>query len=158
VDGDSTRIKGSSLCLTSNMVRSESAFAAGWRQRTQRLQKEAHVFYFLFKHPGTPWYAKSVAALAAGYVLSPIQLIPNFIPVIGSVDDLAVLFVGIKLLQKITPVEVLSQCRQRADAAEALRIEEKRWMASAVAPIVIATVWVLAAITASALMAAYIYH
>ncbi len=158
MDGDTARIKHSSLCLTCNMVRSESPFAASWRQRTQRLQKEAHVFYFLFKHRRTPWYAKLVAALAAGYVLSPIQLIPNFIPVIGSVDDLAVLFVGMKLLQKITPAEVVSQCRQHADAAEILRIEENRWMASAVAPIVIATVWVLAAITASALMAAYIYH
>jgi len=158
VDGDTARLKRPSLYLTSNMERSQSVFMASWRQRTQRLQKEAHVFYFLFKHPGTPWYAKSVAALAAGYVLSPIQLIPNFIPVIGSVDDLVVLFVGIKLLQKITPVEVLSQCRQRADAAEIVRIEEHRWMASPVAPIVIATVWVLAAITASALMAAYIYH
>ena len=158
MDGDTARIKPSSLCPTSNTERSESVFMASWRQRTRRLQKEAHVFYFLFKHPRTPWYAKAVAALAAGYVLSPIQLIPNFIPVIGSVDDLAVLLVGMKVLQKITPEEVLTECRQRADAAETLRIEENSWMASAVAPIVIATVWILAAITASALMAAYVYH
>ena len=157
MDGHTTLMKISSLCLNSNMVRSESAIEASWRQKAQRLQKEAHVFYFVFKHPRTRWYAKSVAAFAAGYVLSPIQLIPNFIPVIGSLDDLAVLFLGAKLLQRMTPAEVLSECRERADAAETLR-KENRWTASAIAPIVIATVWILAAITASALMAVYVYH
>jgi uncharacterized membrane protein YkvA (DUF1232 family) len=158
VDGDTARPKSCDLYLTSNMVRSECATETSWRRKAQRLQKEAHVFYFVFKHPRTRWYAKLVAAFAAGYVLSPIQLIPNFIPVIGSLDDLAVLFLGAKLLQRMTPAEVLSECRQRADAAETLRIEENRWTASAMAPIVMATIWILAAITASALMAAYVYH
>lgn len=158
MDGHTARIKTCSLFLTSNMERSGSAFTASWRQRTERLRKEAHVFYFLLKHPSTPWYAKAVAALAAGYVLSPIQLIPNFIPVIGTLDDLLVLFIGIKLVQKITPADVLTECRELADAAETRRNEENRWASSVVAPVVIATMWILAAITASALMAAYIYH
>jgi uncharacterized membrane protein YkvA (DUF1232 family) len=91
-------------------------------------------------------------------VLSPIQLIPNFIPVIGTLDDVLVLFLGIKLLQRITPPDVLTECRELADAAETLRKEEARWASSVVAPIVIGTAWFLAAIVASALLAAYIRH
>ena len=140
------------------MMQSESAFTASWRLRAQRLQKEAHVLYFVFKHPRTRWYARLIAACSAGYVLSPIQLIPNFIPVIGTLDDFLVLFLGVKLLRWITPVDVLNECRELADTAETLRIEEKRWMASGFALIVIAAAWILAAITASALMAAYIFH
>lgn len=129
-----------------------------WTQRAQTLRKEAHVFYLLFKHRRTRWYARLVAACAAGYVLSPIQLIPNFIPVIGTLDDVLVLFLGIKLLQRITPPDVLTECRELADAAETLRKEEARWASSVVAPIVIGTAWFLAAIVASALLAAYIRH
>jgi len=102
-------MKNSSLSLATEMVRSEPAFAVRWKRRAQQLQKEAHVFYFVFKHPRTRWYARLVAACAAGYVFSPIQLIPNFIPVIGCLDDVLVLVVGAKLLQKITPVDVLAE-------------------------------------------------
>jgi uncharacterized membrane protein YkvA (DUF1232 family) len=157
-DGDVVRTKNSTLWLAPKMTRSESAFAANWRRRAQQLQKEAHVFYFVVKHRRSRWYARMVAACAAGYVLSPIQLIPNFIPVIGTLDDFVVLFVAVKLLQKLTPADVLAECRQLADAAETRRKENIGWRASVLAPIVVAAVWVLAAITATALMAAYIYH
>ena len=158
VDGEIVRSKNSTLWLAPNMAQSESALAANWRRRAQRLQKEAHVFYFVLKHRRSRWYARMVAACAAGYVLSPIQLIPNFIPVIGTLDDLVILFVAVKLLRKITPADVLAECRQLADVAETRRKEENGWKASVLSPIVVATVWILAAITASALMAAYIYH
>jgi len=151
-------MKNSSLSLATEMVRSEPAFAVRWKRRAQQLQKEAHVFYFVFKHPRTRWYARLVAACAAGYVFSPVQLIPNFIPVIGCLDDVLVLVVGAKLLQKITPVDVLAECREQADAAEVRRNEEVRWVTAVAAPLAIATVWFLAAIVASALMAAYVYH
>jgi uncharacterized membrane protein YkvA (DUF1232 family) len=140
------------------MAASETVFAGTWTERVHRFQKEAHVFYLVFKHPRTPWYARLVAACAAGYVFSPIQLIPNFIPVIGSLDDILVLFVGSRVLQKITPDDVLLECRELAEAAEMRRKEKTTGAASVVAPIVLATVWILAAITASALMATYIYR
>jgi uncharacterized membrane protein YkvA (DUF1232 family) len=129
-----------------------------FKARAQRLQKEAHVFYFVFKHPRTRWYARLVAACTAGYVFSPIQLIPNFIPVIGCMDDVLVLFLGLKLLRRITPADVLSECHELADAAETRRKEETRWAATVATPIAIVTVWFLAAIVASALMAAYVRH
>jgi uncharacterized membrane protein YkvA (DUF1232 family) len=140
------------------MLRPQPAFAVNWRRQVQRLQKEAHVFYFVFKHRRTRWYARLVAACTAGYLLSPVQLIPNFIPVIGCLDDVLVLFVGVKLLQRITPADVLTQCRELADAAEVRRNEEIRSTLAVVASVVIVAVWILAAVTASALMAAYISH
>jgi uncharacterized membrane protein YkvA (DUF1232 family) len=151
-------MKASSLDLAPDMIRSKPSFATSWRRRAQQLQKESHVFYFVFKHPRTRWYTRMIAACAAGYVFSPVQLIPNFIPVIGCLDDVVVLVVGAKLLQKFTPADVLAECRELADAAETRRNEEVRWVAAVAAPFAIATVWFLAAIVASALMAAYIYH
>lgn len=124
----------------------------------QRLQREAHVFYLIFKHPRTPWYARVVAACIAGYVFSPIQVIPNFIPVIGSLDDILVLYVGSMVLQKITPADVLVECRELADAAQMRRKAKTTGAASVVVPVVVVTVWILAAITVSALMATYIYR
>ena len=99
-------------------VRSELASATNWRQQAQQVQTQAHVFYLAFKHPRTPWYARLVAVCTAGYLFSPIQLIPSFVPVIGFLDDFLVLFLGVKLLQKITPPDVLAECRQHADDAE----------------------------------------
>ena len=129
-----------------------------WRQRTQRLQKEAHVFYFAFKHPRTPWYAKFVAACTAGYPLSPIQLIPSFVPIIGFLDDFLVLFLGAKLLQRIIPADVLAECRQSADAAEKRRNGKITSSGRTIATLAIATVWVLLAVAVSGLIAAYISH
>jgi uncharacterized membrane protein YkvA (DUF1232 family) len=105
-----------------------------------------------------PWYARFVAACIAGYLFSPIQLIPSFIPVIGFLDDFLVMFLGVKLLQKITPSDVLAECRELAEQAEVRRKEEIRSPATVVAAVVIATLWLLAAVAASALLAAYIRH
>ena len=126
-----------------------------WWRQAQRVQKQAHVFYFVFKHPRNPWYAKMIAACTAGYLLSPVQLIPSFIPGIGFLDDLLVLFLGVKLLKKITSEEVLRDCRKLADAAEAQRKEEIRSGAALVVPLAIAIVWVLSAITASLLIVSH---
>jgi uncharacterized membrane protein YkvA (DUF1232 family) len=158
VDTDSVRSKTLNLFLTPKMAASEPIFAATWMQRVYRLQKGAHVFYLVFKHRRTPWYARLVAACTAGYLFSPIQLIPNFIPVIGSLDDMLVLFVGSRLLQKITPADVLIECRELAEAAELRRKAKTTGAASVVVPMVIVTVWILEAITVSALMATYIYR
>jgi uncharacterized membrane protein YkvA (DUF1232 family) len=127
-----------------------------WKEKAQRLQKEVHVFYFACKHPQVRWYAKLVAACSAGYLFSPVQLIPNYIPVIGFSDDFLVLFVGAKVLQRIIPPEVLIECRGLADAAEMRRKEEIRSTPAVVAFVIIAGVWLLAAVVAGMLMARYI--
>jgi uncharacterized membrane protein YkvA (DUF1232 family) len=157
VDGNSVRTQELAVC-TPSMVQSKTALSVKWKRRAQQLQKEAQVFYFVFKHPRTPWYAKLVAICAAGYVFSPVQLIPNFIPVIGCLDDVLVVFLGAKLLKRLTPADVLTACRELADAAEARRSQEIRSRAAVVASVAIVIVWFLAAIAASLLMAAYIHH
>lgn len=160
MDGDivnSTEI--SALCLPgaeSNLERRDPPVSMSWQEQAQRVQREAHVFYFVFKHPRTHWYARLVAVCTAGYLFSPIQLIPSFIPVIGFLDDLLVLFLGVKLLQRITPPDVLAQCRELAKVAEMRRKEEIRSSAAVVASVTIVTLWLFAAVTASALVAAYI--
>src|ERR1700704_4468666 len=128
-----------------------------WNQHVRQLQKEAYVFYLVFKHPRTPWYARLVAACSAAYLFSPIQLIPSFIPVIGFMDDVLVLFLGAKLLYRITPPDVLKECRERAEAVATQRKEEIGRRSAAVASVVITTLWLLAA-AASALMVAYVIH
>jgi uncharacterized membrane protein YkvA (DUF1232 family) len=97
-----------------------------WKQQAQRMHTEAQTFYFAFKHPRVHWYAKLVAACIAGYLLSPIQLIPTFIPMIGLLDDLLVLFLGVKLLQRIIPPDILIECRELANEAEMQRKDEVR--------------------------------
>ena len=127
-----------------------------WRQQAQRAHREAQVFYFAFKHPRVPWYAKLVAACSAGYLFSPIQLIPNFIPVIGFLDDFLVLFLGAKVIRRIIPPEVLTECREMAAAAEMRRKDEIRSPATVVAMGVIIAVWLLVTITASKLIGTHI--
>ena len=137
-------------------VRRELAFIMRWRQQAQRLHREAFVFYFAFKHPRMTWRAKLVAVCTAGYLFNPVQLIPNFIPVIGCLDDLLVVFLAVKLLRRITPPEVLSECRELAEAAEVQKTREIRSKSGIAASIVVVALWLLVGIGASALIAAYI--
>jgi uncharacterized membrane protein YkvA (DUF1232 family) len=154
-----TKLSGQCLpTSTSEEVQPEPAAAPNWKRRAQGLRQEAYVFYFVLKHPRTRWYAKLVAACTAAYLFSPIQLIPSFIPVIGILDDLLVVFVGVKLLQRITPADVLTECRGLANAAEVRKKEQMRSAAALVAFVAIATVWLLVALFTSALIAAYIRH
>lgn len=127
-----------------------------WRQARQ-LKSEAHVYYCAFKHPRMPWHARMVAACTAGYLLSPVQLIPSFIPVIGFLDDLLVLFLGAKLLHKITPTGVLVECREFVKAADEQSKKETRSVPAVVSLFTISAIWLIAAITATALIAAHFH-
>jgi uncharacterized membrane protein YkvA (DUF1232 family) len=137
-------------------IHREPTIGMNWRNQAQRVHREAQVYYFAFKHPRVPWYAKLLAACSAGYLFSPIQVIPSYIPVIGFLDDFAVLFLGAKILQRIIPRDVFTECRELADAAELRRKEEIRSTPAVVAFVVIAAVWLLAAVGASLLVARYI--
>ena len=110
------------------------------------------------KHPNTPWYAKLVAACTAGYLFSPVQIIPNYIPVIGMLDDVLIVFLAVKLIQRITPADVLTECRQLADAAELRRNEKVRSTAAVIASVVVTILWLLVGIAASVFMARYFRH
>ena len=72
------------------------------------------VLKLVLNHPSTPLSAKAICVCALGYLLSPIQVIPTFIPVIGQLDDLAVVLAGIALVRKLTPADILKECEDRA--------------------------------------------
>jgi uncharacterized membrane protein YkvA (DUF1232 family) len=138
--------------------RAEPATLMRWREDAHRLKKEAHALYFVFKHPNTHWSVRLVAGCTAAYVFSPVQIIPNYIPVIGVMDDVLVVFLGVKLLRRIAPDQVLAECRSLADAAEILGRKRIRSAGALAAYITIATVWLVVAVIAAVLMALYVRH
>lgn len=93
-----------------------------YRQSVARLQtwaralkRDVVALWLAMKHPDTPWYARALAAAITAYALSPIDLIPDFIPVLGYVDDLIIVPAGVWLLIKIMPEHVLIECRAESD-------------------------------------------
>jgi len=132
-------------------------FTRNWRQQTERLQKDALIFYFVFKHPRTRWYVRWVAACSVAYLFSPVQLIPSFIPVIGFLDDFLVLFTGAKIVRRFTPPDLLRECCELAHAAEIRRNEDIR-SGVASSTVFVTAVWLVAAVVGSALVAAYFYR
>jgi uncharacterized membrane protein YkvA (DUF1232 family) len=87
------------------------------RHWARRLSRDGHAVYLAARDPRVPWYAKCLALAVAGYALSPIDLIPDFIPVIGYLDDLIIVPLGIRLVVLLIPDDVMAECRARADAA-----------------------------------------
>src|SRR6185369_15856266 len=111
---------------------------ADWKRGARRLQVEIYVAYLVFRHPQAPWYSKLLAALALGYVMSPVQLIPSFIPLIGLIDDLLVLVGAIKLMHKLTPRSAMAQCRGKAESVSLQVVSRLRGLAIVVAGVLLA--------------------
>jgi uncharacterized membrane protein YkvA (DUF1232 family) len=88
------------------------------RARAKALKNEVHALAIAFKDPRTPLYAKVWVLLVVAYALSPIDLIPDFIPILGSLDDLVLLPLGIALAIRLVPAEVLSDARLAATQSE----------------------------------------
>ena len=110
------------------------------RQRARRLKAEVYALYLAYRDPRVPWYARLFAAGVVAYAFSPIDLIPDFIPVIGFLDDLILVPLGILLALRMIPPPVMAECRQRA--AETLREgRPTNWLAAGV----IIAIWVVLA-------------
>lgn len=88
-----------------------------WKQRARQLKREVYALYLACKDPRTPWLARIVAACVVGYAFSPIDLIPDFIPVLGYLDDLVLVPLGIMLALRLIPVDVMADCRAEAALA-----------------------------------------
>ena len=88
------------------------------RRLTQAVELDVMVLWLAARDPRTPWPARLLAGLAAAYVLSPIQLIPNFIPVLGYLDDLVVVTLAGKLALKIIPAGLIEELRAKAQAID----------------------------------------
>lgn len=98
--------------------------------KAKNIKKELKVVYLAYKRPDVPWYAKAVAVLVVGYALSPVDLIPDFIPVIGYLDDIILVPLGITLAIKLIPPNIIDECRAQAD--EVFKDgKPKNWIAGA---------------------------
>lgn len=109
----------------------------------KRVKRDGVTLWFAAKHPRTPWYAKALGVFVVAYALSPIDLIPDFIPVLGYVDDVLLLPALIWLTIKLLPPEVLAQCRREAD--EWMRTEGARPTSKAGA-VIIVSLWIASAV------------
>jgi uncharacterized membrane protein YkvA (DUF1232 family) len=111
-----------------------------WRQKAKVIKQELLAIYLACKDPRTPWYAKALGICVVGYALSPIDLIPDPIPILGYVDDLILLPLGIIAVRKMIPTAVLTECREKAK--ESTQQKRKNWLAAGV----IITIWLIVAI------------
>ena len=112
------------------------------RAWARRIKRDAVSLWFARRHPRTPWTAKALGVFVVAYALSPIDLIPDFIPLIGFLDDVILLPVLIWLTVRMLPPEVLLECREQAD----------QWMAengtkprSVVGGVAIVLIWIIGA-------------
>lgn len=109
------------------------------KQAARRLKRDAVTVYFLARDPKTPWPVRLLALIIAAYALSPVDLIPDFIPVLGFLDDVLLLPVGIWLILRLSPPDVIKASRLRADAALERPV-------SRVAMVVVVVIWLVAAL------------
>jgi len=108
-----------------------------WKSEAKKLRDELYIIYLSIGDPRVSKFTKILAALIILYALSPIDLIPDFIPVLGMVDDLIILPAAIALLLKSIPEEVISDCRKKVERK--VEIGWKKWLGA----LLILTVWAL---------------
>jgi uncharacterized membrane protein YkvA (DUF1232 family) len=122
-------------------VTAATARLADW---ARSIRRDVRAVYLASRDPRTPWYAKAVAIGVAAYALSPIDLIPDFIPILGQLDEVVILPLGIWLVVRMIPAEVMEQHRAAAAREQAM----PRSMAGAVA---IIAIWILLTVAAGCL-------
>ena len=106
------------------------------KQWARIVKRDVHALYRAGRDPRVPWYAKALALCVAGYALSPIDLIPDFVPVLGYLDDVIIVPLGILLVVKLIPPEIMAEHRALAAAAQDRPT-------SRTAAIVIALIWLV---------------
>ncbi len=99
------------------MAQQEGSLLSRIKTWARGLKRDGHAIYLASRDPRVPWYAKALAIAVAAYALSPIDLIPDFIPVIGYLDELLILPLGIWLVVRLIPDEVMVEYRARANEA-----------------------------------------
>ncbi|HUV84424.1 MAG TPA: YkvA family protein [Methanosarcinales archaeon] len=110
------------------------------KAKAKEIKHELTALYLAYRHPEVPWYSKLFTAIVIGYALSPIDLIPDFIPILGYLDDLILIPMVIKIALKMIPNHVMIECREQAVELD------KRFLGSSwIAAVVILVIWVLIA-------------
>jgi uncharacterized membrane protein YkvA (DUF1232 family) len=120
------------------------------RRWARAVKRDVVALWFAARDPRVPWYAKAMAACIAAYALSPIDLIPDFIPVLGYLDEVVILPLGIVLAVKLVPADLMTEFRQQAE-----RRHGQRPM-SRTGAIAIVAIWIVAAVLAAWLLTDFI--
>ncbi len=121
-----------------------------WKQQAKHLKREAYALYLACRDPRVPWYARFLTACVVGYAFSPIDLIPDFIPILGYLDDLILVPLGIAAVLRIIPPVVMQECRSRAE--ELMKAGKPVSRVAGVVIIVIWLIWLVCAV----LLAGYV--
>ena len=117
-----------------------------WRRRAREIRRDTFAIYLACRDPRTPWYAKVMAGLVVAYALSPVDLIPDFIPVVGYLDDLVLIPLGLWLVQKMVSPALLEEHRQAAAARMASK--PRSWLGAGI----VVALWVAAVAGVAALL------
>lgn len=107
------------------------------QRRARAIKREAHAVYLASKDPRVPWYAKALAACVLAYLFSPIDLIPDFIPIIGYLDDIIIVPAGLLLVIRLIPPEVMAEHRETARVSELER--KPNWLTAGI----VVSIWLL---------------
>ena len=122
-------------------------FIEQWKQQAKKLKIEIYALYLAYRDPRVPLYARIFAGGVVGYAFSPIDLVPDFIPIIGYLDDLVLIPLGIKIALSMIPENVMSESRERAQ-----EIIRQGKPVNRVAAVVIISIWLLLAALSIALV------
>ena len=109
-----------------------------WKQKSRHFKIEIYALYLAYRDPRVPLYAKAFVALVVGYAFSPIDLIPDFIPVLGYLDDLVLIPLGVAVALKMIPEKVMEDCRIRSK-----EVMSKKKPVNWAAAIVIISIWLM---------------
>ena len=118
-------------------------FIETWKHRARELKIEVYAVYLAYKDPRVPLYARIFAACVVGYAFSPIDLIPDPIPILGYLDDLVLIPLGVALAIKMIPPIVLAECRDKAR-----EVMKQGKPVNRIAAAIIIAIWLLLAILA----------
>lgn len=121
-----------------------------WKDRVQALKLEAYALYLACQDPRVPWYARVLSGLVIAHTFSPIDLIPDFIPVLGYLDDLIVTPLGVFLAVKMIPAEVMIDARRRAQA-----LLDQRKPVSRLGLVIVLAVWLCLGLLAWLILRTY---
>lgn len=135
----------------------EDAMFEAWKRGARRLKRETYTLYLAARHPDVPWYVKALGLCVVAYALSPIDLIPDFVPLLGYLDDLILVPLGIALVIRLTPRDVFAACRAQAQE-ELDRGALDGWLPARVAMVMIVLVWIIALALLILFLLRLLYH
>ena len=119
----------------------QKTFLQRWKDRARTIKREVYTLYLAYRDPRTPWYGKVFAALVVAYAFSPIDLIPDFIPVLGYLDDLVLLPIGVLIAVRMIPPEVMTDARAKAEEVQRAG-KPTNWVGA----LIIGAIWIALAV------------